>query len=612
MNRILSTKVQSRKELIEVVKEYRSAVERAKSQQSLKNYHRRFREQLKSKLSKTHEKQCEKISNTISQSLYSLHSFNIWPLLYSQRGSNLALSIPPTLYHDSKLEFFAFSHEHLEFFTGPNIYESFIQGLQIEASLPICVFKPLDGKLKLISTISTLRNYFRNKDSICGYFQYYMPPTSQCTSILLSYYRKGAPIKSFIIQNNSQVPYREKTHQEEPKLVIDSHPTDKILRTMLREFKINKNESKLKRKLTFDFNHSANNSAFISEQVSIIESKPNNFTNLAQRIKSLEAHDEFINTESFQLFLDNNAKKFVVDLANTRFLTPYNLKVFEPGVKNMVKTVFALTESFIKKNMAKDLNEITLSFIRNYKKKWVLLKVNALKYAQPYNFEECSLNGESLDENSFHMSFLDNSRILNTTFIPVVVENAKRKASIIKPVIKIRHLEDIKAKSSVKFVKKRKSLGITEKVQKCLEDACKNLDFMRRNVRMSKKNFINLADKYSASTFWKELTVKIYKTMLATHLAKYFSNTTADKFYAMSDAMFKVLTSDIGPNFLRKISQAHRNLHITNEDFEEYKLIFINNLKLYIFDKSDIEIVEINLDSLKNSLTCTDSLTFSY
>ena len=177
MNRILSTKVQSRKELIEVVKEYRSAVERAKSQQSLKNYHRRFREQLKSKLSKTHEKQCEKISNTISQSLYSLHSFNIWPLLYSQRGSNLALSIPPTLYHDSKLEFFAFSHEHLEFFTGPNIYESFIQGLQIEASLPICVFKPLDGKLKLISTISNqpliidANEAYTNADDVISFMQ---------------------------------------------------------------------------------------------------------------------------------------------------------------------------------------------------------------------------------------------------------------------------------------------------------------------------------------------------------------------------------------------------------------------------------------------------------
>jgi hypothetical protein len=519
------------------------------------------------------------------------------------KSQNLDLCIPATLYRDSKLEFLVVFRETLEFFTGPDIYEKFVESLEIRASFPACIYKPLDGKIKLISTISALKGYFRVKDSIEGYFQSFVCPAGHSSSILLSYYRKGSQVKSYVIQNNSEVPYKEKTGLEEPKLQNESLMSQKFLKTMLREFSNKKKDAKLKRKMTFDFNHSVNNSALVSEQVSILETKANHFTNLAQRIRSLETHDDFINTESFQLFLDNNIKKFIVDLANTRFLTTYHLKVFEPCIEKMVKKVFFVTAGFIRKTMRKDLSEITVSFVRNPQKEWKFLKINALKYAQPYNFEESSLLGESLDDNSFHLSFLDNSRILNTTFIPAVIENAKRKISILKPAIKIRNLQDIKVKSSIKVVKKRKSIGINEKVQKCLDDASKNLDLMRRNIWMSKKNFVNHAEKYLAKGFWKEFTVKLYKTVLATHLAKYYSQTTAEKFYSMSDALFKILTSDIGPNFLKRIRVAHENLKVSGEDFEEFKYIFLNNLKCYINDKSDLEMIEVNVDSLKNYVT---------
>ena len=601
MNVIASnTNMRNSKELIESLKEYRKVIEKAKSQQSLKNYHKKFRENLQFKLDKSHEKQCERISNCITPSLYSLHSFDIWPILYSYRNKNLEILVPTTLYRDSNLEFLVKSERALEFFNGPDIFESFLKDVPKYSNIPVCLYKPARGKMKLFSSEFNVRQFLASQKNFQGYFQYFIPPSGLNPSLVLVNYHKGSQAKSYILKNSNEIPVNDK-NIEKTENHMDSVTTDKFLHTMLTEFSNKNVQRPLKRKVTFDFSSSLNNSAVLPEQSSMIESsKPKNFTNLIQRIKSIEGLDDSSNPESSQLFLDNNTSKFLVDLSNTRVLTPYNLIVKVKPLEHMTKTLFNSIEIYMKKKFAKDVQELNLSFIKDINGDFIFLKVNALKYAQPYKFEGFCDLGESLEENSFHMSFMENSRILNTTFIPIV-QNAQRKMSELKTVIKIKNVQDLKAKH-LKVVKKRNSLNLNVDVKRCIDDAVNSLDLMKRNIRMRKKSYQDLSVKYSASSFWKAFTVQVYRFCIKSSLGRVFKRMSNEKFYGMSKGLFRVFCSDIGPNFVRDLVRIHKNLNITSEEYSEFKSIIMNNLKYYVTAKDDLELVEVNLESLRSSI----------
>lgn len=601
MNSIISsTNKHNSKELMESLKEYRKVIEKAKSQQSLKNYHKKFRENLQFKLDKSHEKQCEKISNYITPSLYSLHSFDIWPILYSFRKKQLDILVPTTLYRDSNHEFLVKSEKVLVFFTGPEIFELFLNDLPKYNHIPVCLYKPANGKIRLFSSEFNVRQFLASQDKFQGYFQCFIPPASLNPSLVLVNYHKGSPVKSYILKNSNEIPIKE-DKKEKSVNQMDSLATDKILHSMLTEFSSKNIQRVLKRKVTFDFSSSLNNSALLPEQPSILEpNKAKNFTNLIQRIKSIEGLDDSSNPDSSQLFLDNNTSKFLVDLSNTRVLTPYNLKVKVKSLEYMTKTVFNSIEMYVKKMFSKNVQEMNLSFIKDISGSFIFLKVNALKYAQPYKFEGYCDLGDSLEENSFQMSFMENSRILNTTFIPIV-QNVQRKMSEMKAVIKIKNVQDLKAKHLM-VVKKRSSLSLNIDVKKCIDDAVNNLDLMKRNIRMRKKSFQDLSVKYSASGFWKEFTVQVYRFTLKCPLGRYFKRMSSEKFHGMSRGLFRVFCSDIGPNFIRDLVRIHKNLNITSEEYSEFKSILMNNLKYYVTARDDLELVEVNLESLRSSI----------
>jgi hypothetical protein len=196
---------------------------------------------------------------------------------------------------------------------------------------------------------------------------------------------------------------------------------------------------------------------------------------------------------------------------------------------------------------------------------------------------------------------MDNSRILNTTFIPIV-QNAQRKLSEFKPVIKIKNVQDLKAKH-LKFVKKRNCFSTDCDVKKYINEAVHNLDLMKRNIKISKKNYIDISIKYSAATFWKGFTFQVYKAILKSRIAKYFKIAMSEKFHLMASGLFRVFCSNIGPHFERDLVRIHKNMNITSDDYSEFKQIFMSNLSVYVSDKSDLDVIDINLETLRSYIT---------
>ena len=92
-------------ELKLAINEYKAAIKKAKSFQSLNNYHKKFLENLKERVHKCTEKKYAKIYKLTQHNLFTIETFQIFPLLYENRLHELSYNIPSTLYKDDAYNF---------------------------------------------------------------------------------------------------------------------------------------------------------------------------------------------------------------------------------------------------------------------------------------------------------------------------------------------------------------------------------------------------------------------------------------------------------------------------------------------------------------------------
>ena len=330
-------------EFKEALDDYKKTIIRAKSHQKLSNYHKKYLEYIDDTVIKSHEKQCNKISNIIMPSLHTWDHFKIYPFLYKNRSKSLNITMPTTLYINKSLQFLIESDGKLKFSSEKNIFSQFLKNLPVISNMPICLFKPNGSKIILFYSIINIKAFINENHKAYGFYQYFILPNSPCASLLMVHAKKSNLNKYYVLQNSFEIPKVEKVNLLREKPVISNENSEKVISMHVQQtiLHLKEPEKLIKRQLTFDFPDTSEKSITTEEdEKNYQKNTKKNFTNLIQRIKAIDCRENFSSSNSF--ISDEQSDKFLVNIRNTKGLTPYKINIAIPEIEIMTNSLFSL------------------------------------------------------------------------------------------------------------------------------------------------------------------------------------------------------------------------------------------------------------------------------
>ena len=349
-------------ELKLAINEYKAAIKKAKSFQSLNNYHKKFLENLKERVHKCTEKKYAKIYKLTQPNLFTIETFQIFPLLYENRLHELSYNIPSTLYKDDSYNFLLETDRKLVFTTGNEINQCFLKSLPILSNKPICVFKSFDGKTVLFDDIASIQNFMNENSKTNGIYQHFLMPKGNTVSILLSHATKNSFNKYFILKNTIEIPKLKKHKLGTNNSIINIAKSVKIFPKYNKRVICELKRPNGKRFLSFELPEIEPKEKIIKEN----SPKEKKFSSLIERIQYKETN---ANSPKNSCCLTPKDKLdcYLVNTRNPNLANPYQIKVPIPELEKMTKSIYFLVTSHIRKKLHKNIEEITLMFIKNNK-----------------------------------------------------------------------------------------------------------------------------------------------------------------------------------------------------------------------------------------------------
>ena len=595
-------------ELKEAIKEYSSTLKKAQSQKRLANYHKLYLENLETKVNQSHEKKCNKISNIIEPGIFTITDFNILPVLYKHQRDPLEISLPTTLYFGKTIKFIVAGHQQLIFSTKKSINNYFLRDLPSNSTIPICLFKPKNSRIILFYDFASVQKHLAENITAFGYYQYFIPPTGPYASILLSHITKAKTIKSYIINNKKSIHPKETQKVAQTTSIISNERSEMLLsKYILDIIRKQKPVKKLRRQATFAFpNNDFDFDSDHEEKLLNPFSGDKDFKTSAELKRRTSSMDNpHINIEFQSVDNEDKLDIYLVNTQSNKDITPYAVRIGIPEIDIMTKAIFNLVSTHMKKACKNDVDEMTLIFIRDSMKRWHFLNVKAIKLLQPHGKQPKICDISNVSDDSFVFPFANESMVLNRSSI--ITFNSQPK-EIAKKYIRVRSISDIKATS---FLEKQRQKKANKRIVVNLNEHLNNsvgcYDDMMSKIRFKTNHSQRFDIKYNAECFWKEYSIKVHKTIAQSSIAKFFTNSSNDKFYLIYKAILKVCCFDLDQRFRDSLKKTHKNLNIKAKDFEIFKTVILTVLNDYNIESKDIELISANLNSLKHLIVINSS-----
>lgn len=603
IGKLETTKLSEISELKEAVKDYKSALKHAQSLQSLKNCYQSFKKQQKIRANKNQEKFCSKISNLIPSDLKTIENFQFFPMLMSLKQSKISLRIPLTLYSTGKAFYLIKSENCINIQSGPETVGKFLKELPGISCMPICLFKPQDGKIKLFCNLNLLRNFIHDHSSDKGYYQYFVHPIGTNASVLVVHAKLNSYTTSYVVKNTIEIPKKDRALFEKQKSLISNPGCDKIISVFLQD-NISKHElmPKITRQLTFEF------PTLDSSSVTHLDYPPQiknqKFRSLIQRIQTI---DHYRNTYggTSPHFSQNLNEIYLVNLRKINLLSAYLLKAAVPSIEKMTRILYHLLSEYIRKEYFREILETTLIFIREKDKGWTFLGVDKIKCSESLDFEEVEMD-LPLKHRPSSIFIQDLSALINASII-ANADFSPEKLDSDEEVIKVRHFKHLKAKSCFQTHNFDNPINLDEKVAKQINNAVFSCDTLKFKARMAKFGGETLDKKYGALGFWKEFSIKVQREIVRSSIARYFVGFTNEKFYSVSRYFFKIFSSDIDARTKKRLKTVHREAMISDEDFNVMKEIYMTALEDFFIDVEDMKFIAMSFESTRCLIVSEDN-----
>ncbi|OMJ80097.1 hypothetical protein SteCoe_19745 [Stentor coeruleus] len=597
IEKLETTKISEISELKEVIKDYKNVINQAKSLQSLKKCYQSFKKHQQIRAKKIREKICCNISNVIKPNLKTIDNFEFFPMLITNKQTKIPIRIPCTLYCTGSSFHLILYEKHIEIHTGSDATSKFLSTLPSISCMPICLFKPYDGKIKLFCNLSSLKNFIKDHPSTKGYYQHFILPNGHNASILVVHAKLNSYLNSYIIKNTLEIPKRDFMFQEKKKSLITNPECDKVLAGYLQSTmsKYEPISGTLRRQLTFEFPALDSSSAAKLDYPPQIKNNKK-YRNLIQRIKAIDHYRSTYGASTPKFPQDLN-DIYLVNLRKINALSAYTLKAVIPIIEQMSNILYFLIAKKIRKDYFREPEEMSFIFIRDQEKGWNFLRVDRIQCLNPFEYEETEINTQ-IHERTHSILLQDLSVLLNASFLAKIEKKSESSESEEKN-IKIRSISHIKAKSCFQNFNDKKLINLDEKVTKYINKAAYNFDRLKYKARIAKGDGLAIDKKYSALEFWKEFSIKVQKDIIKSDISRYFVGFTNEKFYNVSRYFYKVFCSDIDCKAKKRIKDVHKDMMISFKDFDVMKKIYLFALDGFGIEDEDIKFISMSFESLR-------------
>ncbi|OMJ65508.1 hypothetical protein SteCoe_38092 [Stentor coeruleus] len=536
---------------------------------------------MKRRALKTREKQCIKISTKITPSLCTMQPYNHYPILFNLKNIKHSIKVPTTLYIDENLNFLITCSETFKIQTGKEIIKKFLNLLPQASDFPVCIFKPLDGKFIFFRRSEDVGKFIETKDLQSGCFQHFVKPCGKKAAILVAYVKKNTVSKCYVFNNNIEM---QRNFVE------------------LRYFENHEGVVGTQTSFNADFSFHNTMNSFDDTELSVINpyidlcsfSKHHDKTkNIIKRVHMLEN----------STYLKNSPEgSYIVNLKNTKSITPYLVKAVSPEIEAMTKSIFSIISYDLKHKYQRDIEELEIIFIKDQFQGWLFLSIEAIKLTQALQLEDSKDLNPALDTSicgEINQSYISTYKSVfspSLTEIPIEKPNNPRRS------LTIKNFSDIKAKNSFQLNRFKNNIITDEKYQLSINRAVLKCEMLKFTSNHWKESKAHIKYKHENSNIWILLSSKVHKDILESPIANRFINFDSDKFYRFTQAILTIFLCEVNPGFVNMITEYHKGLMVKNREFDVYRNQFLKGLKNFITENTEIELIMLNFDMLRDAV----------
>lgn len=290
----------------------------------------------------------------IQPSLFTIHPYDIFPILLSSKIPLVGLKIPKSLFVTRSGIFFLYYNKKLIIESDSTVFDKFSNSLSYINDLPFCIFKPNDGKCGIFYSHNELDNFYQYNQKVYGVYQQFVKTSGNRAAILITHAKMGSYNKSYYIQNKEKILGLKECEYEHKKLkLIKSTPSDS---TNCTQYNFSSPSSPLFVKFPMKIIEKEDESLTFANKHRISCSSSKKSLGLLARIRS------FDNLEDTK----KETKKLIcVNPQDSKSFTPYLIKTNILEVNKMTKAVFSIVSQEVKQKFNKDVQEVILVFMKD-------------------------------------------------------------------------------------------------------------------------------------------------------------------------------------------------------------------------------------------------------
>lgn len=568
-------------EFRESLQNYTQAIKKAKSQNSLKNYHSRFVEFQKNKFNQRQEVFLRKILNPSSSSPIPVNNYELFLLLYSSRELGNTVKIPMTLCITENQAFLVKYSKQLKIVTGDEIIEKFYMSLKGIEGFPVCIFKSLDGKLRFFNSVNCVKNELLGSKEK-GYYQEFIIPFGNKASVLIAVAKKNKYNKYFLVHNSGQAAKQDDDNTDyllgERKKTNQKFSVPGYLKEELEKAKrvLKKKKSLLERQGTIN-----------NEKLEMLQSI--NSIKKAHKQYQIKVTDES-NAQAFENI-------YVVRSENAKCLMPYSIKFPIAEIETMNRSLFTLLYHEYTKKHHKTINELHIVYIKDQYRGWLFLKVKAVKFVEITKLEPLPEKNLTLSLSPKHIRSNPNIKLSDSYNQPL--EDTLSPIASSKSPIKIRQFSNIKARNAFQQAQTENDVVRQSTFKLLIDQAALKYDIFTKGTKLCPYDISQFQEKYGCTEIWASTASKIHKNIIKSNLRPFFQNFTSAKLKGYQESIQKLLSCHVDNKFKEELRNAHRGFSISSQDYEDYRGIFLGTLKKITKDEDFIRFIMLNFDCLR-------------
>ena len=472
-------------QLHEAITDFQSTVDKLKHFQRLDNYHKHYMSQVKTKARSIQASHLFKVHELIPPGIGTEHNFHMYSffLLQSQKH-RISLPIIETLSIPDASSIFYLHNTALGTIRSNSVNsipEEFLSKLESskQDSFPKVIFKSKSGRKRLFFTLSDFTNNWETIKRETGWVQRFVQTREDRVFIFRVHWKEGG-IKGYVIGKNRKVSRKEVNKKSlEKKVSIDDEGYLEKAKDILQQIRIKGNRQfSMFSTESFVPNKRFEDEYSIEKQEFIENDEKNLAGSLKEKLErkfSLPWDDEKDDINTY----------FVCEEPEDNFLvTGRNPDhSYFDEVRKIDKDLVLVTVKVVKllKRENNNIKEITLDFIKDQDKKWLLLKCEKMLLREDVKrFKEIDIPV------SHHKSINAGSRNMSISLIESNANVETKTNTVETPLISEVTIEDLERRPKKNLVN---SLKITR--SQCFNERYKRV--MQRLEALPGTNYPGVA-----------------------------------------------------------------------------------------------------------------------